>query len=124
MAQWLLQANGYVIPRCTCRPLKTSEIHSEVEKKKRQIFNELIVTRWGTAAEPPAKPPPESDFIEYEDEDEQPRLIPELNDPVDNQGNAINQQPAYDKLIHAELVVLPQGETLIYRPRRLDDWCL
>jgi hypothetical protein len=49
MAQWLLQANGYVIPRCTCRPLKTSEIHSEVEKKKRQIFNELIVTRWGTA---------------------------------------------------------------------------
>ncbi len=56
------------------------------------------------------KPPPESDFVEYEDEDEdeQPRLIPELIDPVDNNGRAINQQPAYDRLIHAELI-LPQG---------------
>lgn len=110
MAQWVLQANGNVVPRRTVRPINTAEIHSEVEKTKRQKFDEFIVTRWGTAAEPPAKPPPESDFIEYEDEDEQPRVIPEI-DPVDNSGHPINQQPAYDRLIHAELI-LPQGENL------------
>ena len=34
-----------------------------------------------------------------------------MYDPVDSKGAAIDQQPAYDKLIHAELI-LPQGENL------------
>jgi len=35
---------------------------------------------------PPSKPPPEDDFVEYEDNDEDPRVIPEFDDPVDAAG--------------------------------------
>ena len=49
----------------------------------------------------------EDPFEEYEDEDEFPRVIPEIDDPIDVAGNAINQQPVYDKTIQAELI-LPQ----------------
>ena len=34
-----------------------------------------------------------------------------MDDPIDSAGRAINQQPAYDKLIQAELI-LPQGDKL------------
>ena len=38
-----------------------------------------------------------------------PRVIPEMYDPINATGNAINQQPVYDKMIQAELI-LPQGD--------------
>ena len=50
MAQWVLKANGNVVPRRTLRPLQTAELHSETEKRKRIIFNTLIEKRWGTSA--------------------------------------------------------------------------
>ena len=34
-----------------------------------------------------------------------------MDDPIDATGNAINQQPVYDKMIQAELI-LPQGDKL------------
>ena len=48
MAQWILKANGRVVPRRSLRPLKVDEIHSPVEIKKREVFDELIKRRWGT----------------------------------------------------------------------------
>eukprot|EP00957_Ditylum_brightwellii_P097231 7405187-Ditylum_brightwellii.AAC.1 len=36
MAQWVLKANGKVVPRRTCRLLHTDETHSEQEKKQRE----------------------------------------------------------------------------------------
>ena len=53
MAQWILKANGFVVPLRTCRPLNTSKIHSEDEKKKRNIFNSLIKAKLGTSLNPP-----------------------------------------------------------------------
>ena len=38
-------------------------------------------------------------------------VIPDMNDPIDAAGNAINQQPVYDNIIQAELI-LPQGDKL------------
>ncbi len=53
MAQWVLKANGNVVPRRSSRPLKVDEIHSAMELKKRAIFDGLIERRWGTSINPP-----------------------------------------------------------------------
>jgi hypothetical protein len=38
MCQWILKANGKVVPRRSVRPLQTAEIHSPSELVKRQVF--------------------------------------------------------------------------------------
>ena len=52
MAQWILKANGRVVPRRSLRPLKVDELHSPVEIKKRDVFDELIKRRWGSPMTP------------------------------------------------------------------------
>ena len=39
MCQWVLKANGSVVPKRTLQPLTTAELHSKDEKKKREIFD-------------------------------------------------------------------------------------
>ena len=108
MAQWILKANGRVVPRRTLRPLTPAELSSETEVEKRRIFDNLITKRWGTSALA-APVEPKDEFVEYEDDVEEPRLIPEFDDPVDANGRPLDQQPLYDKLINAE-VILQQGD--------------
>ena len=76
MSQWILKANGNVIPCRTSRPLNTAELNNETEKRKRQIFDELIEARWGTAISAPTKPSKVEggcdDFVAYKDDDETP----------------------------------------------------
>lgn len=109
MAQWILKANGNVVPRRSHRPLKTEEIYSETERAKRDVFDQCIERRWGSAIHPPK--PSAEDLEEWETEDEPPRLVPDIEDPVDANGKAINQQPAYDKLLQME-VQLQLGDEL------------
>ena len=52
MAQWILIANGRAVPRRALRPLKVDELHSPVEIKKREVFDELIQRRWGSPMTP------------------------------------------------------------------------
>ena len=115
MIQWILKADGNVVPRRTSRPLNTAELNSKSEKWKRQIFDELIEARWGTAISAPPKPSKVEgegdDFVAYEDDDETPRLIPDIEEPVDSNGEYIDQQPQYDKLINLE-VQMQQGTYL------------
>ena len=109
MCQWILKANGKVVPRRTCRPLNVAEQHSETEKKKQRIFDTLIEGKWGNTINPSKKSVSNSkrrtrssandDFIEYEDDDEDPRLIPDIDEAVDAHGKAINVNPPYDKII-------------------------
>ena len=111
MAQWILKANGNVVPRRTLRPLKTEELYSETEAKKCKTFDALIERRWGTSINPPKVEKKNADndddddtFEEYEDDIEQPRLIPDIEDAVDANGRLLNQQPVYhDKLLNAEV---------------------
>jgi hypothetical protein len=111
MAQWVLKANGRVVPRRTCRPLTVAETHSNQEMKKRTIFDGLIERRWGTSINPP-KPESEYDeYEEYEDDDEVARKIPEIEDSVDANGLLLNQLPAYDKILHSE-VALQLGDSM------------
>ena len=45
----------------------------------------------------------EQEFEEYSDADEESRVVSDVEDVFDNTGKRLNQQPAYDKLIHAEI---------------------
>ena len=62
---------------------------------------------------PPAKPEPsEMSFAEFVLDDEEPELPPiQDDDPVDYAGQAVNEKPLGDVLIHAE-VMLPQGDNI------------
>ena len=53
--------------------------------------------------------PDKNDFVEYEDEDEPARVIPEIPDPVDAKGNPICQQPLYDQIIRMEVSMPLEG---------------
>lgn len=123
MAQWILKANGNVVPRRSHRPLNTAEIHSEIEIRKRKIFDVLIEGRHGSAISPPIQPgsgqdDEYEDFEAYQDEDEEPRIIPEQEDSVDATGKLINQQPAYDSIINAEVQLQLGNEMSLGKVKR------
>ena len=94
MAQWVLKANGNVIPNRTLRPLHVDELHSAVEVKKREIFDALIERRHGTSTRPSNVSPSSKDegsallepWSAYQDSYESPRCIPEIEDTVDSTG--------------------------------------
>jgi hypothetical protein len=105
MAQWILKSNGQVIPRRSLRPLKVEETHSDREKDMRRIFDRLIERRWGTAMTPPncTTTDTEDPYDEYEDDDEAARVLPDIEDTVDAKGKLLNQMPAYDQILNAEV---------------------
>ena len=102
MAQWMLKANGRVIPRRSLRPLKVDELHSPVEIKKREVLDELIKRRWGSPMTP-SNAQQQKVFEKYEDHEQQEQPTLEVEDIVDSTGKLINQQPAYDQIINAEV---------------------
>ena len=115
MAQWILKANGSVVPRRSQRPLKVDEIHSPIEQEKRDLFDALIAKRYGQAAiKSPTNSEEESpaEWVEYSDDTEPARKIPEMEDVVDSTGKLLNQLPAYDKLLNAE-VALQQDDKVL-----------
>ena len=115
MAQWILKANGNVVPRRSSRPPNVDEVHSPIEIKKRAVFDGLIERRWGISINPPKQTDAEdfddNEFEEYEDEDEPKRTVPDIKDTVDDNGQLLNQQPVYDKILHSE-VSLKLGENM------------
>ena len=102
MAQWILEANDRVVPRRSLGPLKVDEIHSPVEIKNKEVFDELIKRRWGTPMTPPNTQQPKA-FEKYEDHEQQEQPTLEVEAIVDSTGKLINQQPAYDQIINAEV---------------------
>jgi len=105
MAQWILKANGEVVPRRTHRPLHVAELHSPEEIKKRDLFDKLVEKRWGPGARVNIKSDndPAHEWEEYQDEDQPALNTPEQEDILDSTGRLLDQQPAYDKLINAEV---------------------
>jgi hypothetical protein len=112
MAQAVLTARGTIVPRRTLRKITKSELHNSSEKRKRNIFDDLIRKKLGDSMSLPSKPLPDTSYIPYSDNCEPDLIdIPDNNDPVDSSGVAIFDKPITDRLIHAELN-LPQGENL------------
>ena len=108
MAQWILKPNGSVVPRRTVRPLRTEEVHSPIEIKKREIFDALIRQELGnswihkssTIEETGVDDDP---WEEYHDNEQFQVNIPDIEEAVDASGKLINQQPAYDKVLNMEV---------------------
>ena len=111
MAQWILKANGRVVPRRSLRPMKVDELHSPVEIKKREVFDELIQRGWGSPMTP-SNTQQQNVSKKYEDHEQQEQRTLEVEDIVDSTRKLINQQPAYDQIINAE-VQLQLGEEMV-----------
>ena len=112
MAQWVLKANGRVVPRRSLRPLTITEKHSMVENKKRDVFNALIERRMGTSINPPPTTeygdPTVDDLTNQNNlDDEMDELVesPDHEDILDSTGRILEQQPAFDKIINAEVMI-------------------
>ena len=111
MAQGVLTSKGTIVPRRTIRKLNTSELHSETEKRKRQLFDDVIRKKLGDAIQQPTRPLPR-DFVPYSDGVEPtPLQLPDENDPIDSDGTSAFEKPITDYWIHAD-VSLPQGEKM------------
>lgn len=120
-----MKANGKVIPNRSMRPLTVAEIHGPIEIKKREIFDELVERRRGTSINPPkpnANEDNERDFENYEDDDEDPRVIPEIEDTVDAENHLVDRQPSYDKMINASHVEPGCGDGEVYRQKKILIW--
>ena len=83
------------------RPLRPDELNSETEKRKRQLYDDIILPKLGDAMTQVEKPPP-SDYVPYADGELDPAPIHDLDeDPVENDGTAVFEKPITDHLIHA-----------------------
>ena len=109
MCQWVLKANGKVMLRRTVQPLQTAEIHSPVQIKLRHDFDALIERRHGSAINPPKPIVDIKENLEGVDVtegiEEEEGAIPDVEDIVDSTGKLLDQQPDYDKLINAEILL-------------------
>ena len=104
ISQWVLKANGLVVLRRSVRPLHQSEVHSPSEQSKRQAFDALIERRYGNSIVAPTTPAEGSETTKpYEDDSQQQFMIPDIEDSVESTGQLINQCPAYDRIINAEV---------------------
>ena len=66
----------------------------------------LIERRWGTSITPPTSTKPDNNNWEaHEDDDEIDRTVLDIEYSVDAAGSLLNQQPAYDRLLHAEVQI-------------------
>ena len=111
MSQSIVSSSGYVITRRTVRLLRTSELHSETEKRKRRIFDDVMLEKLGDSMVKPANPNA-CEHVPYSDSiDTDFVKLPEDNDPVMPDGTAAFEKSITDQCIHAELN-LPQGELL------------
>ena len=77
----------------------------------------MIERRRGTSIQAPKKKPkPQSE--NYEDEDEPVRPVLEIKDSVDTNGQLLNQLPAYDWLLNAEVQMQLDNEHAMGKVKR------
>ena len=85
----MLKCNGMVVPRCSLRPLQVAKVHSPEEKERRKIFDACISSKLGTSVTPPGQEAVDelqATWEEWGDNDEDPRIVPEIEDTVDASG--------------------------------------
>ena len=87
-----------------------AELHSPTELKKHEVFHKLIERRWGNAIIPPKLEEDTKEWLEYEDDMEEPRMVLETEDVMDATGKQLNQNPAYDRNINSEVALQIDNE--------------
>ena len=116
----MLKCNGMVVLRCSLHPLQVAKVHSPEEKERRKIFDACISSKLGTSVTPPSQEAVDelqATWEEWGDNDEDPRIVPEIEDTVDASGHLLEQQPAYNNIINAEVHLLLAQETTIIMQR-------
>ena len=97
-----------MVPRRTVQALQLAEVHSDTEKRKRDIFDDLIERRWGspmsTQNTNDTNMTTDTEEHEHSDDEMEKRHI-DIEDSVDSQGTLMNQLPAYDRLLNTEILV-------------------
>lgn len=125
MSQWVLKGNGKIVARRSVRQLNESELHSPIIKKKQDVFDAAIEEKHGKSLTTPkseaksADEPSSEEIPEFNDEEEEegPDVtlpVPDMEDDVaiDSKGHRINLQPAYDKLINAEIILAHEDQNV------------
>ena len=87
MAMNILMSNGSIVPRRSVVPLSKADLNMPHERKQRVIFDNLIRKKHGDSMNLPPwvvaankkKRKVDRSFIPYEDDEEDPRVIPENN---------------------------------------------
>ena len=112
LSQWVLKSNGNVVPWWTVWALQLAELHSDTEKRKRDIFDALIERRWGSPMSTPNKDDADitTDTDEVDDNETTSKQHIDIEDSVDSQGTLMDQLPAYDRLLNAEIMVQAEGQ--------------
>jgi hypothetical protein len=64
----------------------------------------LIQRRHGTSINPPIVNPESNEFEEYEDDDEETRVVPDIEDTVDASGKLLNQMPANNRILNQKFL--------------------
>ena len=83
------------MPRRSIRCLTRKELHSDVEKRKYSVFEDLIRKKIGDSAFSTSKPIPD-DFVAYADHDEDVPQTPDDSGPVDRNNDAAFEKPLID----------------------------
>ena len=108
MAQAVIVASSKVIPRRTLWRLSIAELNFEVEKRKRSIFDDIILKKLGDSIRAPEKQI--KDYVPYSDDfDPDSVSLPYYNDPINNAGTSVFEKSITDQWINAKLN-FPQGE--------------
>ena len=82
MSQCITASSGRVLTRRTVRSLRTSELHPENEKRKRRIFDDIILKKLSDSVAKPTKPVAR-DHVPYSDSfDPDSVKLPQDNDLV------------------------------------------
>ena len=109
LSQWVLKSNGNVVPRQTVQALQLAELHSDTERQKRDIFDALIERRCGSPMSTPNKDgadiTTDTEDNEIDNDETLSKWHIDIEDSVDSQGTLMNQLPAYDRLLNAEIMV-------------------
>ena len=87
-----------------------AELHSPTELKKREVFDKLIERRWGNAIIPSKLENDDKEWSEYEDDEEEPRIVLETEDVMDATRKQLNQNPAYNRNINSEVALQIDSE--------------
>ena len=109
MSQSILFSNVNAVTRRIVLSLRMSELHSETEKKKRRIFDDVILQNLGYSVAKPAKPDSSNhvscansfhpDSVEFLDD----------NDPAMSDSTTVYEKPITEQWTHEELNLTQVG---------------
>ena len=88
MAQDILTSKGTVVTRQNLRKIRKSELICESQKRKPNLFDDIIENKIGRSMSYPNNPIPENNIHYEENSQEAPILFPDNTDPVESDGVA------------------------------------